>query len=87
MLTVPYSSGYTLSMNNPYGKDFELLKPAFQVDLDQQPLAPIEFVIKEKAVEIEWNYGGCLKRPFSPLVAKKYFLFSILIKNFRAIFY
>ncbi len=55
VLTVPYSSGYTLSMNNPYGKDFELLKPAFQVDLDQQPLAPIEFVIKEKAVEIEWN--------------------------------
>jgi hypothetical protein len=30
---------------------------------------------------------ACLKRPPSPLAAKKYFLFSIPIKNCKAIFY
>ena len=55
-LFVPYSESYNIQLRNPYEEHFEMKQGQVKVSLTPDtPVPPVELVLKEVSVEVEWN--------------------------------
>jgi hypothetical protein len=52
---VPQNGSYTISINNPFGSKFKVLKNDIEVDLSDNNNAKVNFIMKEQARKIKYN--------------------------------